>query len=269
MQFTALGLALRREMLAEILQELLSPAGIYLRTERGIGKLEGLDLQDGALRGTTPSTPPIIDEDGISFLIDLAGGQKTGFYLDQRENRRLVARYAAGRRMLDAFCYTGGFGLHAAHAGAAEVVGVDVSGPGLALARQNAARNGLSNIRFEEADVFDYLESAVRAGQRYDLIVLDPPKFARAQRAVDDALRGYRRLQALALMLLAPEGILATCCCSGLITMTMLEELLAQVAADARRPVQILARTYQPADHPVAVACLESSYLKCLVTRAG
>jgi 23S rRNA (cytosine1962-C5)-methyltransferase len=266
-QFTGLGLAHRRTEIAEVLTELVQPEGIYLRTERGIGKLEGLELQDGPLVGTLPTEPIIIHEDGVEFLVDLAEGQKTGFYLDQRENRRVVAGYAHGRRMLDAFCYTGGFGLHAARAGALEVIGVDVSEPGLKLAQRNAERNGLSNIRFEHSEVFAYLEAAVRAGERFGLIVLDPPKFARAQRAVDDALRGYRRLQALALMLLEPGGVLATCCCSGLIQMTMLEELAAQVAADARRSVQILDRRYQPPDHPVAVSCLESSYLKCLVTR--
>jgi 23S rRNA (cytosine1962-C5)-methyltransferase len=277
LQFTGLGLAKRRELIADLLQELLQPEGIYLRTERGIGKLEGLDLHDGPLRGALPAAPIVIEEDAIAshvsgkatvqFLVDLAEGQKTGFYLDQRDNRRLVAAFAPGRRMLDAFCYTGGFGLHAARAGAREVIGVDVSGPGLELARRNAERNQLANIRFDQAEVFECLENAAAAREQFGLIVLDPPKFARQQRAVEDALRGYRRLQSLALLLLEPGGILATCCCSGLITMANLEELAAQVAGDARRTVQILDRRHQPPDHPVSVSCLESSYLKCLVTR--
>jgi 23S rRNA (cytosine1962-C5)-methyltransferase len=267
MQFTSLAMARRRELLAELLVELLQPEGIYLRTERGIGQLEGLELQDGPLWGRLPDDPVPIEENGLTFLVHLQEGQKTGFYLDQRENRRLVAGYAAGRRVLDGFCYTGGFGLHAAKAGASEVIGVDVSEPGLALARENAARNGLANVSFVHADVFDYLESAAGVGQRFGLIVLDPPKFARTQKAVEDALRGYRRLQTLALTLLEPDGLLATCCCSGLITMPMLEELAAQVAAASRRTVQILDRRGQSADHPVAVSCPETSYLKCLLMR--
>src|SRR5262249_57809532 len=128
MQFTSLGLAQRREMFAELLVELVQPDGIYLRTERGIGRLEGLQLQDGPLWGSVPAEPIGIEEDGLRFLVNVAEGQKTGFYLDQRENRRAVARFAAGRRVLDAFCYTGGFGVHSARAGAAEVLGIDVSG---------------------------------------------------------------------------------------------------------------------------------------------
>ncbi len=267
LQFTGLGLARRCELFAELLTELVQPDGIYLRTERGIGKLEGLELEDKLLTEQIPAEPIVIQEEGVEFLVDLKEGQKTGFYLDQRENRRLIACYARGRRMLDAFCYSGGFGLHATRAGAREVIGVDVSAAGLELARRNAARNGFDQVRFVEADVFDYLEAAVRQRERFDLIVLDPPKFARAKNAVEDALRGYRRLQTLALMLLEPGGILATCCCSGLITLELLETLSSQVAAESRRSVQILDRRFQPADHPVAVSCLESSYLKCLVTR--
>jgi 23S rRNA (cytosine1962-C5)-methyltransferase len=267
LQFTSLGLAQRREMFADLLTELLQPVGIYLRTERGVGQLEGLDLHDGPLRGPAPEAPIEIEEGGLTFLVNLAEGQKTGYYLDQRDNRAAVARLAPGRRVLDAFCYSGGFGLHAARAGAAEVIGVDQSEPALDLARRNAERNGLAQLSFVRADVFDHLDALVSQGQRFGLIVLDPPKFARERRAVDEALRGYRRLQTLALRLLAPDGFLVTCCCSGLITADMLEDLLAQVAADVRRDVQILERRGPAADHPVSVACLESHYLKCLITR--
>ncbi len=266
-QFTSLALARRTEMWVELLAELLQPEGIYLRTERGIGKLEGLELHDGPLWGKLPDGPVVIDEEGLKFHVNLTEGHKTGFYLDQRENRQAVAKYAHGRRMLDAFCYTGGFGLHAARAGATEVIGVDVSAPALALARRNAELNGFDGFSYVESDVFDYLEQAAREGQRFGLIVLDPPKFARAAHAVEDALRGYRRLQTVALLLLEPGGVLATCCCSGLIEWEMLETLTGQVAAKGKRHLQILERRGQPADHPVSVSCLESSYLKCLITR--
>jgi len=266
-QFTSLGLGLRREMFADLLMELLEPEGIFLRTERGIGKLEGLELEDGLLRGEVPSEPVTIEEDGLRFLVHLREGQKTGFYLDQRDNRPAVAAYAAGRRMLDAFCYTGGFGLAAARAGAREVLGVDISEPALALARENARINELSNVSFVRDDVFHKLNGLVESGERFGLVVLDPPKFARARHALEEALRGYRRLQTLALRLLESDGILVTCCCSGLIALDMLEELLAQLAAEEKRRIQILEVRGLVPDHPVAATCLESNYLKCLICR--
>jgi 23S rRNA (cytosine1962-C5)-methyltransferase len=267
LQFTALGLAQRRELLADLLTDLLHPAGIYLRTERGIGQLEGLSLQDGPLRGESPAGPITIEEHGLRFLVNLIEGQKTGFFLDQRDNRVEVAKLARGRRVLDAFCYSGGFGLHAARAGAAEVIGVDGSEAALALARQNAQLNDLSPISFLRADVFEDLDERVRRGERFGLIVLDPPKFARRKTAVDEALRGYRRLQTLALRLLESDGFLVSCCCSGLISLDMLENLLAQVATETHREVQLLERRGPSPDHPVSVACLESHYLKCLLAR--
>jgi 23S rRNA (cytosine1962-C5)-methyltransferase len=266
-QFTALGLALRRDMFADILEELIRPEGIYLRTERGIGRMEGLELQDGPLRGQAPQQPIVIDEDGLRFLVHVTEGQKTGFYLDQRNNRQAVAPLGTGRRVLDAFCYTGGFGLHAARAGAREVVGVDLSEPALALARENARCNGLDAVSFVRSDVFAHLDSLHQAGERFGMVVLDPPRFARSRDAVDDALRGYKRLQTLALRLLEPDGVLVTCCCSGLITMDQLEDLLGRLSAEQNRPIQILERRGQAPDHPVSVACPESNYLKCLVSR--
>lgn len=267
LQFTALGLGQRRELIADLLQEQVQPEGIVLRTDRGIGKLEGLEIEDGLLRGAIPAGPVVIEEHGVRFKVNLMEGQKTGFYLDQRDNRQAVAALTRGRRVLDAFCYTGGFGLHAARAGATSVLGVDVSEPALALARENASLNGLANLQFVRDDVFDQLDDLAEVGEKFGLVVLDPPKFARDRRAVDEALRGYRRLQALALRLLEPDGFLVTCCCSGLITTDMLENLLAQLAADARRDVQILQRRGPAPDHPVSVSCLESHYLKCLIAR--
>lgn len=266
-QFTALGLAERRDQIADLLMEMTGADGIYLRTERGIGRLEGVELHDGPLRGGDPPVPITVEEGGLRYLVNLAEGQKTGFYLDQRENRQAAARYAARRTVLDAFCYTGGFALHAARAGAAAIEGVDSSAAAIGLARENAAINGLAAVQFTQAEVFDHLAALVAEGRRFGMIVLDPPKFARARHAVPEALRGYRRLQSLALRLLEPDGILVTCCCTGLITMEMLEELLAQVAAEEGRDVQILERHGQPADHPVAASCLESNYLKCLIAR--
>jgi 23S rRNA (cytosine1962-C5)-methyltransferase len=266
-QFTSLGLGIRRDMFANLLEDLLKPDGIFLRTERGIGKLEGLELEDGLLRGQVPAEPVVVEENGLRYLVHIREGQKTGFYLDQRENRQVVAALGAGRRMLDAFCYTGGFGLAAARAGAKEVLGVDVSEHALALACENARLNRLDNVSFVRSDVFHKLNELVESGDRFGLIVLDPPKFARARHALEEAMRGYRRLQALALRLLESDGILVTCCCSGLITLDMLEELLAQLAAEHKRGIQILEVRGQAPDHPVSATCLESNYLKCLICR--
>jgi 23S rRNA (cytosine1962-C5)-methyltransferase len=266
-QFTSLGMANLRELWNELLVDMVRPEGIYLRTERGIGKLEGLELQDGQLWGSVPEEPVIIEENGLQFLVHLREGQKTGFYLDQRANRQAVALLAPGRCVLDAFCYSGGFGLYCARAGARQVLGVDISEPALALARANANLNGLQTVTFQKSDVFAHLAALTQSGQRFDMILLDPPKFARARHAVEEALRGYRRLQSLALRLLDRDGILVTCCCSGLITLEMLLELLSQLAATEQRTVQILECRGQAADHPVNVSCPESNYLKCILSR--
>ena len=267
LQFTSLGMAQRRDLILDILQDLVGPEGMYLRTERGIGQLEGLEVHDGLLRGSVPAEPIVITDGDLRFQVHLIEGQKTGFYLDQCENRRAVARYTGGRRVLDAFCYSGGFGLHAARAGAAGVLGIDASEAALSLARANAQLNGLSQVSFERADVFEKLAALGAAGERFGMVVLDPPKFARSGSAVDEALRGYRRLQGLALRILEADGILVVCCCSGLISGKMLDDLLAQMAAETRRGIQILERRGAAPDHPVAVSCPETDYLKCLICR--
>jgi 23S rRNA (cytosine1962-C5)-methyltransferase len=169
--------------------------------------------------------------------------------------------------VLDAFCYSGGFGLHAAKAGAMEVLGVDASEPALELARRNAAANGLSKVSFETADVFRHLADLAAVRRQFDVVILDPPKFARNRAAVPEALKGYRRLHQLALKLLARDGVLVSCCCTGLIALEELEDVIAQVAIDAKRDVQILARRGSAPDHPIAITCRESGYLKCVVSR--
>ena len=268
-QFTSLGLAQRREMFADLLAELLQPAGIYLRTERGIGQLEGLDLHDGPLRGHAPAGPIEIDEHGLRLRVNLAEGQKTGYYLDQRDNRQAVARLAAGRRMLDAFCYSGGFGLHAARAGATAVLGVDASEPALELARANAELNGLTNLAFEKADLFPYLDRLVAESNRFGLIVLDPPKFARHRRGGRGSparLSAAARANAQAARTGGHPGDVLL--------------LRADHPRDVARPARrgIVARPpasanprkpRRPPDHPVSAACPETSYLKCVICRLG
>jgi len=266
-QFTSLALAERRVMFGELLMELLGAKGVYLRTEKGIGKLEGVVLQDGLLCGEMPPAEVVIQENSLKFAVNLNEGQKTGYYLDQRDNRAAVARFAAGKRVLDAFSYSGGFGMYAAKAGAVEIECLDASEPALKLAERNAELNGLSGFTFHKADVFTRMEELAEAGKTFDIVVLDPPKFARDRAAIPDAIKGYRRLHALAMRLLAPNGIMASCCCTGLITMDMLEDVIGQVAVAAKRDVQVFERRGPSADHPVAVSCREGTYLKCILSR--
>jgi len=269
LQFTSLALANRREMIADLLQELLTPRGIYLRTEKGIGKLEGLTLHDQLLRGEPPPADLAIEENGLRFFVNLAEGQKTGYYLDQRDNRLEVARLCEGKRVLDAFCYTAGFGLHAVKAGAKSVACVDASQAAIDLAQRNVTANGLDRLTFTTADVFKNLTERAAAGETFDVLVLDPPKFARNRAALPEAIKGYRRLATLSMKLLSRDGILVFCCCTGLVTMEMLAELLAQVSSEAKRDLQILERRGPAPDHPVSAACLESGYLKCIIGRVG
>lgn len=266
LQFTSLALANRRDVIAGILTELLRPKGIYLRTEKGIGRLEGLELHDTLLRGE-PSLGLHIKEHDAIFEIDLQEGQKTGFYVDQRDNHLAVAKLMEGRTVLDAFCYSGGFGIHAAKHGAMSVTGVDVSVGALNLARRNAELNGLSKMEFVQGDVFAYLTQAVTDGKRWSGIVLDPPKFARARSHIPEAIKGYRKMLKAAFRLAEPEAILVMCCCSGLISMAEIEEVMAGCSADAKRPAQVLERRGQAMDHPVSLACPETGYLKCLICR--
>jgi len=268
-QFTSLAMAARREMFGELLTELLGCKGVYLRTEKGIGKLEGVTLQDGLLCGEAPPPEVVIHENGLRFAVNLTEGQKTGYYLDQRDNRAAVAKFCRGKRVLDAFCYSGGFGIYAAAAGAGEVECVDASDPALALVKRNAELNNLSQIVAVKSDIFHYLDAQVAAKRQFDVVILDPPKFARDRASIPQAMRGYRQLVQQGLKLLAPDGVLVKCCCSGLITMDMLEEVVAQTALDDKRDLQLLSRTGPAADHPVSVTCREGAYLKCLVGRAA
>ena len=265
-QLTSLALAERLDWLLDGLEELLSPEGIVLRTEKGVLEEEGLELKDGLLRGTVPDAPIEIREGGLRYRVALQTGQKTGFYLDQRLNRIRAARYAEGRSVADVCCYSGGFGLAALQAGARSVVGVDVSPGALELARANAAANGVeerhSVIR---SDAFGWLGERAEEGRRFDMIVLDPPRFARSRRGVPEALNAYRRLNGLALRCLEPGGILVTCSCSGRVSAIDFLGAVGRAASDAGRTVRVLEQSGQAPDHPVSATCPETAYLKCLV----
>jgi 23S rRNA (cytosine1962-C5)-methyltransferase len=266
-QLTSLALSHRLEALLDELEARLSPTGIYLRTEKGILEEEGLPLTDGLLRGAPPEEPILIEEGGTTYRVDLRVGQKTGFFLDHRLNRARVAEFAAGRSAADLFCYTGGFTLPLLRRGAASVVSVDLSAPALELAHRNLAENGLDDgrARLVRSDVFRWLEESVGNGDAYDLIVLDPPRFARSGRGVAQALKGYAGLNELAVRCVRPGGILVTCSCTGRVSREAFVSVLASVEARTGRRIRILESRGQPPDHPVSPTCPETEYLKCLV----
>lgn len=266
-QVSSLGIARRVSFIAKILAKQLPVQGIYLRTEKGIAQLEGLDLQDQLLWGEMPPEEIIFHENSLRFAVNLTAGQKTGYYLDQRDNRLAAAKFAKGRSVLDAFCYSGGFSIYAARAGASAVMAVDASDAALKLAARNAELNQLSHIQFRLGDVFHVMDELVQSGKQFDMVILDPPKFARNRAAVPQALQGYRRLHKLALKLLPPDGILVSCCCTGAISQEQFEDVITQVGVSARRDVQILERRGPSPDHPVRLSCREGTYLKCLICR--
>ncbi len=270
-QFTALGIWQRRELIFDWLQSRLKPRGIWLRTEKGMRESENLELADGLARGEEPPRPLFLVENELRFGVDVVQGHKTGFYLDQRENRRAAARYMAGHRVLDLFCYTGAFGIVAIkHGGARAVHAVDASEPALTLARANAELNEVTSaIEFEKSDVYEALERLAAAGETFDSVILDPPKMTRHRAGITKALRGYHSLNELAVRVLRPGGILVTCSCSGLVGRDDFVAMLAAVSQRTGRPIQILESRGQAPDHPVSVHCLESGYLKCYICRVA
>jgi 23S rRNA (cytosine1962-C5)-methyltransferase len=268
-QVNALAMAVRLPLIASILVELTGARGVVLRTERGINRAEGIELQDGPYCGQAPDGPLEIVENGLRYRVDLAEGQKTGFYLDQRENRKIAAGYLRGRRVLDMFCYSGGFSLAASVLGGAkDVLAVDTSAKAVVLAEANAQLNGATNIRFQCGEAFKTLESLAAAGEHFDAVILDPPKFARSRRAVQEALQAYHWLNRLAIGILQPGGILITCSCSGQVSRDDFLYMLVGVARQTRRDIQILDGRGAAADHPVMASCLDSEYLKCFICRA-
>jgi len=268
-QFLTLGSERWKDALLTWLRHELAPEGIYERSDVDVREKEGLPQRTGPLWGPPPPPEVEIVEGGYFFRVDIAGGQKTGFYLDQRLNRRRVARYCGGREVLNCFSYTGGFGVYAAGAGATEVWQVDESAEALRLARRNMELNGFAAPadHYLERDVFQLLREYRDRGRRFDLIVLDPPKFAFAQSQVERACRGYKDINRLAMGLLRPEGILASFSCSGAISQELFQKVLFGAALDARREVQIIETLTQAEDHPVLLSFPEAAYLKGLVCR--
>jgi 23S rRNA (cytosine1962-C5)-methyltransferase len=248
-----------------MLQELVNPRGILERNDVKARLFEGLDETRGLLMGSVPDQAEI-SEGGVRFLVDLATGQKTGFFLDQSENRIAARRYAKGRA-LDCFTNTGAFALHFAR-NCTRVLAVDVSRESLEQARRNADLNGAASISFQEANVFDFLRQLEREGERFDTICLDPPAFAKNRSALASARSGYKEINLRALKLLSPEGILVTSSCSYHLPESAFEELIQEAAHDAHRYIQILEKRAQANDHPILATMPETHYLKCFILRA-
>jgi 23S rRNA (cytosine1962-C5)-methyltransferase len=256
-----------KETLADLLLEETGLQTIYERSDADVRELEGLPPVVAPLRGEPPPMPLVIQEHGLIFSVNLIGGHKTGFYLDQRQNRLRVRQLSVGREVLDCFCYTGGFAFNALAGGARSVMAVDASAEALALGRQNASLNGQQAARLEwiEADVFQALRRFRDEGRSFDLIVLDPPKFAPTAAQAEKAARGYKDINRLGFLLLRPGGLLVTFSCSGGVDMALFQKIVASAALDAGVQAQIVETLTQAPDHPVALNFPEGAYLKGLV----
>jgi len=270
-QFLTMGIDRQRDEITRHLLDLCAPLGIFERSDVPVRAREGLDDSTGLLAGQEPPDLVQVSEHGLQFLVDVRRGQKTGFYLDQRDNRDVVSRYCPNGQVLNAFCYSGGFAVHALSGSASNVTNVDTSYPSLELLEQNLRLNGLDPDHQAEqiqGDAFEVLRDFRDAGRQFDVVILDPPKFAFSKSQIQAAARGYKDINLLALRLLRPGGILATFSCSGAISTLLFQSILHGASVDARREVQILERLSQPADHPVHLSFPEGAYLKGLICLA-
>lgn len=269
-QLGSAGVESWRDTIADMLQDMCKPACIYERSDSDGRELEGLPVRNEILRGKLPAALRVI-ENGIHIAVDVAAGQKTGFYLDQRDNRALIGSLAAGRDILNCFCYTGGFSLYALHGGAKSVLSIDSSAEALHIAQQNVALNGLdaSLAEWQDKDVFEALRKLRDQNRKFDMIVLDPPKFAPTAAFAEKASRAYKDINLLGFKLLRPGGILATYSCSGGIGDDLFQKIIAGAALDAGVDAQIIHKVHAAADHPVLLSFPEGAYLKGLVLRVG
>jgi 23S rRNA (cytosine1962-C5)-methyltransferase len=250
--------------ITRMLVELLQPAGILARNDPKVRTLEGLEQRIDVLHGSIPDSV-VVREGPVEYDVDLRRGQKTGLFLDQRENREAAVHYARGR-LLDCFSYNGGFALRLAPQ-CAEAEALDISADAVARIRENAARNGIPHLAAREVNVFDELRRLEKAGARYDTIVLDPPAFAKNKASIPNALAGYKEINLRAMRLLSPGGILVTCSCSYNVSEQMFADMIQEASTDSHTPVTIVEKRMQGRDHPVLVGVPETHYLKCFILR--
>lgn len=264
-QTLTLGMEVRWPLIQQALQEILAPAAIYERNEAPAREREGLARRKGPRSGTWEPQREI-RENGLRFVVDLERGQKTGYFFDQKENRRALAPLVPGARVLDAFSHTGSFAVHAAAYGAESVLGLEISPDAVAAADLNAARNGFADVcRFETANAFDALRELAAAGESFDCAILDPPAFARSKDALAGARRGYKEINLRGLKLVRPGGWLVTCTCSYPVGAADFWEIVLDAARDAHRTVRLVEERTQARDHPILPAVPETRYLKCLI----
>ena len=266
LQCLCLGMEKYKGMICDALMELLHPDGIYERGDVPVRELEGLPQVTGVLRGQVPDKV-MIEENGVKFWVDVKNGQKTGFFLDQKENRAAIAPFVRGAEVLDCFTHTGSFALHAARFGARHVTGVDISEFACQCARENAALNGFDQVDFVAANAFDFLKEQCAAGAQYDVVILDPPAFTKTRHNLEAAERGYKEINLRGLKLLKNGGYLVTCSCSQHMLPGAFRDVVLSAAQDARvRLFQVEYRT-QGRDHPILPAAPETQYLKCGIFR--
>lgn len=263
-QTLTLGIERFRGVIVSTLLDMFRPRGMYERNDAPVRELEGLRQTVGFV------TPPFdtvieIEENGLRITVDVQRGQKTGHFLDQKENRMAIRPYCKGARVLDCFCHTGGFSLNAAKAGALEVTGIDQSESALLVARANAMDNDLTGVSFESANAFDYLRMAERRGLLFDVVILDPPAFAKSRGALEGAVRGYKEINLRAMRIIRSGGTLVTCSCSHHMDEALFTQVIIDSAFDARKTVRLIEKRGQAKDHPVLLASPETAYLKCFI----
>jgi 23S rRNA (cytosine1962-C5)-methyltransferase len=265
LQILSAGMERRRPLLLEALQNVFAPEGIIARNDVSVRVLEGLEEQVELLAGEIPELVEI-EENGLRFLVDLRSGQKTGGFLDQKENHQLLRSICSGKQVLDCFCYAGSWAVHAGHYGAASALGIDISARAVAQAARNADLNGLGDrVTFEECDAFDRLRTLKHEARSFGVVVMDPPAFVKNKKSIAEATKGYMTVNRRAMELLDPGGYLITCSCSYHMGREAFRDVLAQAARQAKREVRLVATCAQAADHPVLLSFPESEYLKCLV----
>ncbi|WP_010606520.1 class I SAM-dependent methyltransferase [Pseudoalteromonas maricaloris] len=251
------------------LQSLFPDCHVYERSDVDVRKKEGLDKITGPLAGDAPTAPVLISENGLKIEVDIIGGHKTGFYLDQRNSRAALERFVKDKEVLNCFCYTGTFGLYALRGGCSKVINVDVSQPALDTAKRNVEHNelDLSKVEFVKQDVFKLLRQYRDEGRQFDTIVMDPPKFAESKAQLNGACRGYKDINMIAMQILKPGGTLLTFSCSGLMEQNLFQKVVADAALDAGKELLIMERLNQAADHPIAGNYPEGFYLKGLICK--
>lgn len=262
-QCLSLGMEQFKQDVVDALVKYMRPAGIWERNDVPVRRLEGLEMTTGLLYGEVPDRV-LMEENGVKFWVDVKEGQKTGFFLDQKENRAAIAPFVKDKTVLDCFTHTGSFALHAGHYGAKEVIGVDISDYACAFATENAKLNGLEDrVRFVEANAFDLLAEQSRNGTKYDVVILDPPAFTKTRSAVESATRGYKEINLRAMKMVRPGGYLITCSCSQHILPEMFRDIVLSAARDARVTLRQVEFRTQGKDHPILPASPETQYLKC------